>query len=177
VTDQSVTPVAELLLECLRQAVADLGDAAPKLVGMRPGLQVDLLMSTYLDECCQGLAWLRLASMYPSDNFPAPDQEASRCGPLRWAAVFELGIARCAPTPPANMLVTPQQWTTAQLAVFDDSAALRRTLCCFGGAERDRLTVAGAWTPLPTAGGCLGGTQLVTVAIDECDCTDEEVVS
>jgi hypothetical protein len=173
--DLTISPVAELLLECLRQAVVPLGSAAPKLIGLRPGVQVEALLSTLVDECCEGLAWVRVINAYPStDNFPIIDQAPSRCGPLRWAVVLELGIARCAPTPPANVLTTAAQWTDITLALLDDSAALRRALCCFGDAEPDRLSVVGVWAPLPVLGGCLGGTQLLTVAVDACDCTEPD---
>lgn len=168
-TDQSVTPVAEDLLACL---VTELATEAqpPANASFRTGIQVELLLSTTRDECCEGTAWVRVAQVYPSGAFPEPDVGYSPCGPVQWAAVLEMGVARCAPTPEAEDIITDDQWNTLSRSVMDDAAAMRRALCCFTAAETDRMYVAGPWQPIAVEGGCTGGTQNVTVAIGACDC-------
>jgi len=169
VRDEMIVPVMATLLECLTVEIAKVPDP-PKLIGFRPGVQIEALLSTLSDECCLGLAWVRPVNFYPSRNFPAPDTDFQRCAPTAWAMVLELGAVRCAPTAPANRLVLPQQWDATTVAVMDDAAALRRALCCFMDADPDRMIKADLWQPLAVEGGCTGGTLQVSVAALACDC-------
>lgn len=169
ITDPGVLPLAETLLGCLQAALGDVADP-PANVSLRVGTQVELLLSQTRDECCEGVGWVRVVSIYPSAVFPQPDLESVRCWPLQWAAVLELGVARCAPTPEGDELPTPDDWNTIGEAVLSDAAAMRRALCCFAEADPDRMYLAGLWQPLPVDGGCLGGAMQVTVAVDACDC-------
>lgn len=169
VTDQSVTPLAAVLLACLAEEVQKV-TTPPRVTTLRPGAQIELLLSRYADECCDGLAWLRVASIYPSENFPDPDIGYSRCAPVQWAAVLEIGVARCAPTPDAQTLTPPDEWTALTLAILDDAAAMRRAVCCWTEVQKDTMYLVGAWTPMTVEGGCTGGSMLVTVAVGDCDC-------
>lgn len=169
--DLSVFPVAQVLLECLAAEVALL-DQAPAVTSLRVGSQVELLIALTRDECCEGVAWVRVAAIYPSSTFPVADTVWTPCAPVQWAAVFELGVARCAPTPDANSIPSADDWNALAEAVLEDAAAMRRAICCFEATERDRMNLPGLWTPLPVEGGCVGGTQQLTVAIGDCDCDD-----
>jgi len=171
ITDPGVLPVATSLLACLQTALQDV-TAPPEHVSLRVGVQVELLLSETRDECCEGVGWVRVVSIYPSAVFPQPDLESIRCWPLQWAAILEMGVARCAPTPDADEIPSTDDWNTLAEAVLDDAAAMRRALCCFADLEADRMYLAGLWQPLPVDGGCLGGSMQVTVAIDACDCPD-----
>lgn len=172
-TDRSVATIGADLLVCLATEVAKV-PTPPASVSLRTGVIVELLLSMSRDECCEGVAWLRLVQMYPSSSFPDPDRTYSPCGPLQWAVVYELGVARCAPRPAANDLPSADQWNEVSLAVLDDAAAMRRAMCCWADSDPDRMYVPGLWTPLPTEGGCVGGTQQLTVAAGACDCEPEE---
>lgn len=171
VLDPSVAPVASTLLQCLTAELATV-PRPPTQVMFRVGVTVELLLSQYSDECCLGLGWVRLVTVYPSTVFPQPDAGAEGCGTLAWAAVLEMGAARCAPTPPSNQIPSAEEWNTLAEEVFADASAMRRALCCFADVEGDRLFVPGLWQPLPVEGGCAGGVMAVTVAVDACDCTD-----
>ena len=171
-TDLSVLPVAQLLLECFRAETEAL-EVPPASVSLRVGAQVELLVALSRDECCEGVGWVRVAAIYPSSTFPVADAEWSPCAPAQWAAILEMGIARCAPTPSAEGIPSPDQWNAVAAAVLADAAAMRRAICCFEASERDRMNLPGLWTPLPVEGGCVGGTQQLTVAIGDCDCDDE----
>lgn len=166
--DLSVTPVALELLACLKTEIAKVAKP-PKNVSLRTGPVVALLLSTTRDECCEGVAWVRVANVFPSSRFPNPDDEAFPEGPMARAALLELGAARCAPTPPANRIPTSAEWDAVSMAVLDDAAAMWRAICCWAG---DRLYLPGLWEPLPVEGGCLGGTQQLTVPIGDCDNCD-----
>lgn len=169
VRDLVVTPVAEQLRDCLRAALAEVPDP-PGDVCLRVGTETDLLVSTFRDECCEGLGWVRLASAHAASTFPDQDQAPSRCNPGRWAVTLEMGVARCAPTTDAATIPSCDDWTAAALAVYDDLAAMWRALDCFAAAplNRDRLWLAGQWVPIPTEGGCMGAILPVTVAVDIC---------
>ena len=172
VTDLSVLPVAQLLLDCFAAEVA-LVDAPPAVTSLRVGQQVELLLAFTRDECCEGVGWVRVATIYPSSTFPAQDTEWSPCAPAGWAAVLEMGVARCAPTPDASSIPSADEWSAIATAVLEDAAAMRRAICCFDGTDGARRSLAGLWTPLPVEGGCVGGTQQLTVSIGDCDCDDE----
>lgn len=170
--DDSFAPLVEELLECLRIQVARLAQP-PAIVGLRPGTQIELLVSTLADECCEGVAWVRpLPGSYPSTDFPVQDIIPSNCQVGQYALTLELGVARCAPTPEASQLVTAQQWQDLTLAVFDDDAAMRRAICCFEDAHPRVLTMVGAWAPLPIDGGCAGGVRQFIIAVGDCVCDD-----
>lgn len=173
VADPMFTPVADLLVACLHEQIQRVA-SPPAVVCLRPGDRVDLLLSTNEDECCRGLAWVRRSTSYPSRAFPDPDQTVQRCSPTQWAAVFELGAARCAPRPPAQRLPSCDEWTAVTRAVDDDYAAIRRAVCCYAEQRPDDLYLIGQEQPLTTEGGCVGTTLTVTVAVPACDCEESE---
>lgn len=186
ISDPLVMPLAQEMLVCLDQEIAKV-ESPPKYVQLRPGDVVAHLLATDgADECCEGLAWVRPAGFAPSsviDQFPAIDATPRAEGVTGWAVVLEIGAIRCAPTPDASRLPTAEEWETVTQAVMDDAAAMRRAICCFieglsGSLKQSRLRVlAGAWEPLPIAGGCVGGVMTVTVRGPECDCADAGPVS
>lgn len=168
IADPSIAPVAVDLLACLTAAVAQTA-SPPKGISLRP-TPVALYLSTVRDECCEGVAWVGLDSAFPSATFPIPDAVPSRCGALQHAALFELGVARCAPTPAANQIPSPDAWNTVTGQVLDDAAAMRRAICCYEDLHPDTLLLPGLWQPIPAEGGCVGGIQFVTIAVGACDC-------
>lgn len=175
VFDPMVMPLAYELLGCLEQEIAKVLKP-PKYTGLRPGSSVDFLLSTTSDECCEGLAWVRVVRFYPSSaRFPLQDEEPSVPFIGSWAIVLEMGAVRCAPTPAETSIPTNDQWNAVVQAIMDDGAAMRRALCCFLDADpvnRRRSTLAGDWEPLDVEGGCVGGTLQVTVRGPACDCSE-----
>lgn len=172
VRDPVVMPVAEILLDCLSAEIAKV-PTPPAQVCLRLGASVDLLLSTTRDECCEGLAWVRLVSFYPSREFPEQDLLYQNC-PSQWAVVFELGVARCAPRPSATELPDCDTWTLLASDIMDDAAAMRRVAtCCFPESYPDKPVLAGLWEPITTEGGCAGGTMQLTVSVDPCDCLED----
>lgn len=169
IVDEMVTPVAAVLLACLAEAMGQV-PKPPRVVSLRPGDRVEMLLSKLRDECCEGLAWVRPAPAYPSSSFPEQDTVPSRCGVLQWAVGLEMGAARCAPLGTVNNLPTAAEWTAVTRAELDDFAAMRRALCCFAQVDPDRLWLPGQWQPMTAGGGCVGSTITVTVAVPACDC-------
>lgn len=175
VEDQVVMPLAEELLACFEQELAKV-TFPPASVGFRPGAVTDLLLSDNQNECCDGLAWVRIASFYPSGTrFPLQDEDPISTTPTAWGITLEMGVARCSPTPPPTMIPTNAEWESVVRNVMDDAAAMRRALCCFiqlDSTRRKGYVLPGDWQPIETSGGCAGGTMLVTVRGPACDCAE-----
>lgn len=173
--DPVAFPLAQALVGCLETEMARVADP-PASVCLRPGQQVDPLLSVTEDECCSGLAWVRIESVYPSSDgiFPAQDDQAGvPCNPRGWAVVLEMGAVRCAPTPDAYSIPDCGEWTAVVDKTMQDAAAMRRAvLCCFDGLDLTYLL--GAWSSLPVAGRCAGGTMTVTIEADQLDCCPDD---
>lgn len=168
-SDPIATPVATALLACLTAQMNEL-PSPPSKIEMRAGAESGPLIGPNVDECCAGLAWVRVASVYPSwDSFPAPDTTWLPCGPLAYAVVLEMGSAFCMPwansddsfenlDPPSTA-----DWAGAATTLMQHQTLMRRAAaCCFAPTQRRAV---GEWNPLSVEGGCLGGTLRVTVSV------------
>jgi hypothetical protein len=174
--DRVALPAALAMLVCLDAQVSRL-DTPPAYVGLRPGAGVDFQMSLTQDECCQGLAWVRVDGIFPSSvNFPNPDQTPLRCGVGQWGVALEIGIVRCAPTPSAQSIVLPDEYSALAEALLADFAAMDCAIQCMLDGWK-RVAVVGRWTPLSLATNCAGGTMTVTVAAPACNCAEDESTS
>lgn len=175
IVDPVAGPLADMMVECLRGQMA-LTANPPKSTCLRTGDQVDFLISLTDDECCSGLAWVRVAGIGPTSNFPVIDEDVtSPCAPLGYSVILELGAVRCAPTPSARHIPSCEQWTNVSHQVLDDAAAMRRAvLCCFDQVIPDAQWLMGTWEPIPTGGRCVGGVMPLTIAADMLDCCPDE---
>lgn len=174
VADPLVMPLARELLDCLDQEMAKV-TSPPAYVQLRPGNVVAHLLSMGQDECCEGLAWVRPASFFPSSSvFPVQDAAPLRGGQRAWAITLELGAVRCAPTGDEHAIPTGADWDTTVQAVMDDAAAMRRAICCFIEAKNGRSArvLPGVWQPIEVQGGCVGGLIPVTIQGPVCDCAE-----
>lgn len=173
IVDPVAQPVLDAVLGCLEVEVARV-PSPPGAVCLRPGDRVDLLIAQNRDECCEGLAWVRLAQVYPSSEFPDQDVDYSKCQ-KGWAVVVELGVARCAPVGDERTLPSCDEWVASVNDVTADAAALRRTVMRLRTLEnfRHTMTITGAWEPMTMEGGCVGGAMLLTVHASMCDTLEE----
>lgn len=179
VADPLVMPLAQELLACLDQEMAKVA-SPPTYVQLRAGNVVAHLLSTYEDECCQGLAWVRPSAFFPSSaTFPVQDAQPVKGGTRAWAVTLELGAVRCAPTGDENAIPTAEDWEATVQAVMDDAAAMRRAICCFidARAGRSGRVLPGIWQPIDIQGGCVGGIILLTVQGPACDCAEAGPIS
>lgn len=156
--DASIWPSLLELVGCLER---EFGDEGFCFIGVIYGDQAPLDYGT------DGMAWVRLESVYPSTVFPEPDQETGCGAPL--AFEVEIGVARCAPMPNSLNGALPtveQQEDAARLGVADMRAIQRAVLCCFGadGQQRFREVAVGTYQPLGPMGGVYGGTWSLTVS-------------
>lgn len=181
--DTMIQPLAQDLLDCFCAALITEhgtttmvnGGTLPGECCFRVGELASMDASQFEDLCCSGLAWLRVADIFStSTDFPAPDTTVvwSGCGPMAWGVTFELGVMRCAPTGDISTIPTCDEWTALQVNVMKDAKAMRQAFCCLF-AQLDPSSVAvGSWAPLPTTGGCAGGTWQVTVQVRNTECCE-----
>lgn len=170
VADPVVMPLAHELLDCYAVELDKL-EQVPAYVQLRAGNVVAHLLSTYQDECCEGLAWVRPSAFFPTSAFPTQDAAPVRGGTRAWAVTLELGYVRCAPVGDEDTLPTAAEWEATVQAVMDAGAAMRRALCCFQEGRNGRM-LPGTWQPIEVQGGCVGGIMPVTVQGPACDCSE-----
>lgn len=167
-TDRIASPVARSLLACFTTQLATL-PSPPAKIELRVGTEAGPLLGPNVDECCDGLAWVRVSSVYPSwDSFPSEDNTWLPTGPLAYAVVLEMGIAFCMPwgnddgydsiDPPSGT-----EWSTAFDTQMLHQAVMRHSAaCCFPSTQRRAV---GAWNTLSVEGGCVGSTLTLTVSV------------
>lgn len=164
--------VAGVLVACLESAYE--GDAdRPASVCQRPGDQVPFLFGPGIDECCSGLAWVRIQEIAPqTDPASVLDPAFNHCAATGRILTIELGVVRCNPS---GTVVTCEQWTGLAARMDLDATRMRQAVCC----ARDALVtdesfvsdvLPGSWTPLESSGACAGGSMTVTVTLDCQDC-------
>lgn len=173
-SDTLVYPLAEELLSCLCVALEAYPNP-PARCCLRPGAEVRQDMSLFEDECCDGLAYVRIgAETASSTAFGEEDIGAVNCGPAGLMVVLEMGVFRCAPTTGLDSLVPCTDWTAAALQQANDSAAMRQALCCFGEyLQRVRPGAPVQWNaaePIGPEGGCLGLVRSVSVGVEWTAC-------
>lgn len=160
---------AQQLLACLDTALTARPNR-PAFVMLRPGAEVTPLLSTNQDECCLGLAWVRVVG---TELAPSIDPDTGlRCfGSLR-QITLEMGVMRCAPTPDAGMIPTADQWGALFLQLDSDYDAMEAALCClvpFVEEQADTTPLAGQYEQIGPDGNCLGGRMTITLEAD-CGC-------
>lgn len=167
--DPIAQPVVQELLTCFTDQLSSLA-SPPKYIQVRVGQETGPLFGPNTDECCAGLAWIRVDSVYPSwDSFPAEDNTWTPTAPYGYAVVLEMGVAFCMPwsdseegfenlDPPSTA-----DWNTAFTTQMRHQTLMRRAAaCCWLPTQRRAV---GAWNPLPLEAGCTGGKLTVTVSV------------
>lgn len=156
------------LLACLMSAV-ESQDNPPKNIQFLPGQQAGEDISIYGDLCCEGTAFVRMATTYPSfQAFPAPDTEAIPCQDQAMALNYEMGIMRCAPGGSIEFMPTAANWQAAYEQSMIDQRSLFKAACCYAGYYDMDAILFGAWVPNGPQGGCLMGSINITHQVVGC---------
>jgi hypothetical protein len=171
--ETQLTTMANQLLTCFCEQLATY-PSPPADCCLRTG---DLTIHDFnaengLDKtCCPGLAYVRIGSMFPSSNFPAPDTEPGKgtgCFPVSWAVELTLGTVRCVPGMGATAGPDCVDWTAAAQTDANDMEAMRKALCCWAPLlPRGRLWLAGTST-VNLAGDCIERILPVLVGLPKC---------
>lgn len=164
----NVQDAATQLLACLTIAVQAAANP-PKNVQFLPGQQAGEDLSEFRDLCCEGTAYVRITTIYPSfQQFPAPDVEPTPCMQQAMAVNYEMGIMRCAPGGTIAFVPTAANWLAAQVQQQVDAKSLFQAACCMSTFYGLDAFVIGAWNPGGPSGGCLLGTLSLTHQLSGC---------
>lgn len=165
-----VSDAAQNLLNCFEAELLEAPNP-PANICLRVGAEVPYDAGLSQDECCEGLAWVRIARIYPTNSrFPDQDNEPHDCVTTSWGVDLEMGAARCKPFGDLQRGPSCDEWTALALQIDEDAAAMRRALCCFLPMVFSENLLPVEWVPVATDGGCAGGTMMVTVQVDCLEC-------
>lgn len=161
--DAKAWPVAQKALACLEDNAAHHPNP-PAAFSFRLGVTGEPLGGLAEDECCNGLGFVRLSRIFPSNSVPTPLQAAVSCN-LTWAMELEIGIWRCVPVGTAQAPPSVQAWKDAQEDMFSDWTVMREVICCLMADLGKRNVFVGEFTPKSDPeGGCFGSS--VTLMMD-----------
>lgn len=162
--------LAQELLACLQTGLtASAYPIDPQYVMLRAGAEVTPLLGTGDDECCRGLAWVRIART--TNVRQVGDRDNVVCYTQERVLTLEMGVARCAPMSGPATVPTEDQWTAAALKLDSDLGVMEAAVCCaFSDIElsaADEVAV-GDYQPFGVDGNCIGGTLEVNIRMNAC---------
>lgn len=161
--------VAQSLLECYRTALEARAEP-PAKISLRHGEVVTPQLGTNEDECCSGVAWVRIVSV---ERLRDLDDFNSHCAGAERRVTLEMGAASCLPWGTTQAPITADQWdaVAARQDVYHD--AMEAALCCAWSdlaRELGTQAVAGPYEPGGPDGNCVSGTMQVIVDTN-CGCS------
>jgi hypothetical protein len=172
VTDLVFEPLIDLITDCLCAAVAG-HPTPPGQCGVRVGDHMSVQATLTSDECCPGVAWVRMVSASPTNEgaFPNPSDDPQVCAPpiYQWVLHVELGIARCVPVGDIDHLPDCTSWTGVQLTGLLDAKVLRQAICCVQANPLYRDLVIDGLEVAGPDGACTRTTLNVAVKVVGCD--------
>lgn len=158
------------LLACLQSALA-AGPApiSADHVMLRAGAEVTPLLGQNRDECCEGMAWVRVQGV--SGVRQLRDVLNVTCFQAERQLTLEMGVVRCSPSAGPETVPSEDQWMAAALQLDADMGSMEAAVCCaFGdleGSAAEEVAV-GEYRPLGVDGNCIGGTMTVTILMQNC---------
>jgi len=133
------------------------------------------------DTCCdcgrgEGMAWVQIVSVGPTEAFPGIFQGAMRQPPPEFVLEMNVGILRCAAVlDDQGRAPSSEKMTADGMKVQRDRAIVAEAIrCCFLEQADPGTFSIGSWTPLGPQGGCVGGTTSIRIAASACRCPEDE---
>lgn len=129
------------------------------LCSLMPG---DAVAFDYTGDCenACGMAWVRLATAYPSAIVGVPDLNLRNCSALLGFDV-EVGIIRCGPVIQEDgSLPDPAEHVTSAELQIADMLAMRKAIACCRDSNN---WILGTYTPVGPEGGVVGGAWTVSM--------------
>lgn len=159
---------AVTLLDCLTAAYEEVEpEFRPGQICLRHGTQGIPLLGTGADECCNGLAWVRVATVEPRYD---RNESVAACFPSTEVITLEIGAVFCMPWGSVQAPPTCDQWTQVAVRADSDRGAMKAAVCCARGIIAPEYTMlAQQYLPYGPDGNCIGGTMTITVEAD-CGC-------
>lgn len=163
---------AQIVLTCLNEAITAGPFPIPQeKICLRFGDRVDPQIGTGEDECCTGLAWVRVAGVASLQDL----SDQNNCVSHNRLIMLELGTARCIPFGTLEAGATCDQWTEAALKLDSDHGAMEAAVCCareaIEGMRYEPIVRIGDYEPEGPDGNCLKGTLTMTIEYD-CGCSN-----
>jgi hypothetical protein len=167
-----VVPKVESLLSCLEEKLSEY-DAEVCRSFIAPG------SSSPWDVCCdcgrnEGMAWIAIQEVYPTDNFPTSQTGAMRCTFAEHGVRVTLNVLRCAAVVDDQGRVpsTARLMNDMRKVQRDRTIVLEAIKCCFLADADPGTYVIGSFTPLGPSGGCVGGSTSLSFAVPACRCPE-----
>lgn len=146
-----VQAVVEVLAACLCEQLSD----GPGLCfcGVLPG--EDVAADVGFGDDCEGMAYVRVSSIYPSTQVGVAQLQPSNC---TWGTGFdlELGVFRPFPMEEDGSSPDPEVYLEASRWQMWDAQAMQKALACCDWLPHPDFVV-GQYAPTGPAGGVLGG--------------------
>jgi len=158
---ERITTLLTDLATCLcAQIISD--DLPPVcFCGVVPGEQVALDYAGDCEDAC-GMAWVRLATSYPSVTIGAASARPGNCG-LGLGVDVEMGIVRCISVGQVDgQPPSPAELSAAAVLQQADMMALWRSIAC---CRNSKDWMIGAYTPYGPEGGTVGGTLTASILV------------
>lgn len=158
--------MAEELRLAVHEALSTLDPGAPAISFVALGADEPW------DSCCDGMLYVRVVQIQPTDGSVTSPASAMPCSPMGFAVDFEVVHLRCAPTISVQGLSaavpTPEQTTDAAIELFRQGWAVCVGIACQARAWRARglTSVMTPWTPVGPEGGCVGGITTLSVDLE-----------
>jgi hypothetical protein len=171
VPDPTVWPALVDILAAFQVELAKT-HTAPAHYRHVPGLATVLALTPEGDECCEGVAWVRLTDIFASLEFPAQQSTWEPEGEVSWTVVTEIGVARCGGGPGPNMAPTDAQYLADVQTLMDDAAAMRRVgpnLKATSTHILDYFYGPGSYNQGTAEGNCMLGVMHLSVQVPACD--------
>ncbi len=150
------------LAACLCAQITTDGSPATCFCGVIPG---EAAVAEYTGDCNDkcGMAWVRLASMYPAAVLGRVDETPANCS-ASLGFDIEIGILRCIRVPEPNDPLTAAELEEAATLQSNDALTMwRAVLCCDAINSKD--VMLGGYTAMGPMGGMIGGTWGIRTVI------------
>lgn len=147
-----IAGILDDLATCLCAQI--LTDGLPPVCtcGVMPGAEVALDYAGDCDDTC-GMAWVRLASSYPSVTIGQPSERPGNCSSGIGIEV-EIGIMRCIDLGDGVTPPDPAEMAAAATLQYADMLAMWRAVAC---CRTSKDWILGTYVPYGPQGGILGG--------------------
>lgn len=154
----------EAVAACLCAAIEDPENGVPGVCycGVVPGDQPPAVYSGDCEDEC-GMAWVRLATVYPATGVGVTNLQPLRCDPALGLDV-EIGMLRCMSVGDerGNLPTAQEQHDAVALQMADMTVMLKALLCCDAIPSGD--VIIGQYQPLGPQGGLVGGLFTASIS-------------
>lgn len=114
----------------------------------------------------QGMAWVRMTSMYPAEGINVVSERVNNCGSTI-GMDLEVGMLRPVVTMDSRGEgPTAEQYLAAAQRANDDAVLMLQAIRCCDLDNRDIDAIVGTYQPAGPEGGLFGGTWPMAVILD-----------